>query len=82
MWYIFIAVSRSNVVKIPYERKIIVRDLSADKKKSFIAKVIFFISLLIAVLISYIESSRIEDIIYFVGVLILFIKYLIAKLYH
>ena len=58
------------------------RNKSADEKKSFRIKVIFFISLLIAVAISFFESMRIEDLIYFFIVLILFIKYLIVKLYH
>ena len=49
---------------------------------SFIIKVLFFITILVAAVMMYIENSSIVDIGYFFVVFILFIKFLIVKLYH
>ncbi len=49
---------------------------------SFIIKVLFFITILIAAAMMYIENRSIVDIGYFFVVFVLFIKFLIVKLYH
>lgn len=53
-----------------------------DDKKSFITKVIFFLILLSIIALIYLESGVLKDLVYFAIVFILFIKFLIIKLYH
>lgn len=51
-------------------------------KKSFIIKLIFFIMILSITLLLYFESTSIMDIVYFIVVFIMLIRYLYIKLYH
>lgn len=53
-----------------------------EDKKGFIIKVIFFLALLSLVALMYLESHMLKDALYFVVVLVLFIKFLIIKLYY
>lgn len=53
-----------------------------EEKKSFLYKVIFFVILLMFAGFMYIESNMLIDAVYFGVVLILFIRFLIIKLYH
>lgn len=53
-----------------------------EHKKSFVLKVIFFATILVIVAALYFESLHIIDAVYFGIVLLLFIKYLIMKLYR
>ena len=51
-------------------------------QRSFLIKVCFFIFLLVVVALLYLESKAIIDVVYFILILILFIRFLILKLYH
>ena len=53
-----------------------------EDRKSTRRKIIFFIGLLTFALVSYIKSGNIIDIGYFFAVLILFIRFLLLKLYY
>lgn len=53
-----------------------------SERKSFFIKVIFFILLLILVGFMYLESRMVIDVVYFVVILCLFIRFLILKLYR
>lgn len=53
-----------------------------EEKKNFLYKVIFFVMLLVFAGFMYIESNMLIDAVYFGVVLILFIRFLIIKLYH
>ncbi len=53
-----------------------------ENKKSFVLKVLFFIIVLVIIAALYFESLHIIDAVYFSIVFLLFIKYLIMKLYH
>lgn len=53
-----------------------------EDKKSFLIKIIFFIVLLSLVALMYLESGMLKDALYFIVVFILFIKFLIIKLYY
>lgn len=52
------------------------------KGKSFLIKIIFFLALLTVVGFMYLESKIIIDAVYFMIVLVLFIRFLIVKLYQ
>lgn len=52
------------------------------ERKNFLYKVIFFVILLMFAGFMYIESNMLIDAVYFGVVLILFIRFLIIKLYH
>lgn len=52
------------------------------ERKSFFIKVIFFLSLLTIVGFMYLESNMLVDAAYFGIVLVLFIRFLIVKLYR
>ena len=52
------------------------------QRKSFILKVAFLVLLLIFAALMYIESGMVIDAIYFIGVLIILIRFLTLKLYH
>lgn len=51
-------------------------------KRNFIIKIIFFLTLLSMIALMYFESGAIKDVFYFAVVLVLFVKFLIIKLYH
>lgn len=53
-----------------------------SERKSFFIKVIFFILLLILVGFMYLESRMVIDVVYFIVILCLFIRFLILKLYR
>lgn len=53
-----------------------------SERKSFFIKVIFFVLLLTLVGFMYLESKMVIDVVYFVVILCLFIKFLILKLYQ
>lgn len=53
-----------------------------EDQKSFLIKIIFFIVLLSLVALMYLESGMLKDALYFIVVFILFIKFLIIKLYY
>lgn len=51
-------------------------------RKGFIYKTLFFVSLLIILAFTYFESKALIDVVYFIVVLAIFIRFLILKLYH
>ncbi len=53
-----------------------------EDKKSFAFKIVFFLALLSLIALIYFESRLLIDAVYFAIVFILFIKFLIIKLYH
>lgn len=53
-----------------------------ENKKSFFCKVTFFLVLLAFALLIYLESNLLKDLFYFVIVFVLFIRFLLIKLYH
>lgn len=53
-----------------------------DDKRSFAFKIVFFLVLLSFIALMYLESGLLKDAFYFAVVLILFIKFLIIKLYR
>ena len=53
-----------------------------EKRRNFLYKVIFFVILLLFAGFMYIESNMPIDAVYFGVILILFIRFLIIKLYH
>lgn len=80
MCYIFIVVI---AVKILVKgRRLMHHNALTEDKKGFIIKVIFFLALLSLVALMYLESHMLKDALYFVVVLVLFIKFLIIKLYY
>lgn len=52
------------------------------RSEGFISKTIFFLTLLTSIWFLYKESNLLIDAIYFIIVLVLFIKFLIIKLYQ
>lgn len=56
-------------------------DLMGDKK-SFLLKITFFVVLLIFAFSMYLESQKLLDAAYLAVVMVLFIKFLLVKLYH
>lgn len=58
------------------------RSTSIKEKKSLVIKIMFFMVLLSFIGLMYFESGLLKDAIYFAIVLIIFIKFLIIKLYH
>lgn len=80
---IFLLLLRSNCGKKIIERKISVnRKERRTEINSFIIKVLFFMTILVATAMMYMKSKSIVDIGYFCVVFVLFIKFLIVKLYH
>jgi hypothetical protein len=63
-------------------RKIMRYNNLTDDTKSFINKVLFFVTLLVFSGLIYLERGLIHDAVYFIIVLFFFIKFLIMKLYH
>lgn len=63
-------------------RKLMHHNALTEDKKSFLIKIIFFIVLLSLVALMYLESGMLKDALYFIVVFILFIKFLIIKLYY
>lgn len=55
---------------------------STKDKKSLVVKILFFMILLSFIGLMYFESRLVKDAIYFAIVLIIFIKFLVIKLYH
>lgn len=53
-----------------------------ENKKSVFYKAVFFLVLLTFALFIYLESNLLKDLFYFIIVFILFIKFLLIKLYH
>ena len=80
---IFLLLLRSNC-----GTKIIERTISVNRTErrteinSIILKVLFFMTILVAAAMMYMKSKSIVDIGYFCVVFVLFIKFLIVKLYH
>lgn len=64
------------------EDKIMQQNILIHSNKDFIEKVLFFICLLTGIAFLYIESKQILDLTYFVVVFIIFIRYIIMKLYQ
>lgn len=80
MWYIFIVVI---AVKILVKgRRLMHHNALTGDKKGFIIKIIFFLALLSLVALMYLESHMLKDALYFAVVFVLFIKFLIIKLYY
>ena len=57
-------------------------NVTSDDKKSFIVKTIFFIFILLFSLLMYFETKMIIDAFYFGITFILFIRFLLIKLYQ
>ncbi len=53
-----------------------------EQRKSFCCKIAFFLTMLFLVGMTYLESGLMIDAFYFCIVLVLFIKFLIIKLYQ
>lgn len=53
-----------------------------DERKGNIIKIVFFLALLCSIAFIYFENGTIKDIFYFAIVFIMFIRFLILKLYH
>lgn len=53
-----------------------------EERRCFITKVMFFLILLMFAGFMYIESNMLIDVVYFVAVLVLFVRFLLLKLYH
>ena len=72
-----------SIIKNPTKGRMIMHhNVLTDNKKAFYSKVLFFILLFVLSLLMYIESKLIIDAFYSLVILILFIRFLVVKLYQ